>query len=119
MTTEKLVVQLAVVCRAQALRLERQQAELKIVRERNRQLRGRVVRLSRSRDQWRERATQYRPLVNRLRSRAAYYRLSRDVWKVRAGKARAAEGEATAALVRVPPERYASDVLVASRAYHG
>jgi len=118
MSDRELMAQLLLTCRAQALRLERQQAELRTVRERNRELRGRVVRLTRSRDQWKARATGYRALVNRLRSRAAYYRLSRDESEVRA-KTRATEGGATAALLRVQPERYASDVLVASRAYHG
>jgi len=99
MSDRELMAQLLLTCRAQALRLERQNAELRRVRERNRELRGRVARLTRSRDQWKARATGYRALVNRLRSRAAYYQRSAGVWQVRASRtSKTPEGEATGAL---------------------
>ncbi len=109
MNDDQLLRHLLIVTRAQALRLERQQTELRTVRERNRELRGRVVRLTRSRDKWKARATGYRPLVNQLRSRCQWLRISRDLWRHRAlSKTRAAEGEATAALEGRAPDGYAS-----------
>lgn len=54
------------------------------LRRRNTELRSRVTKLEQSRDQWRTRATSYRPLVNRLRTRVQDARRSRDMWKHRA-----------------------------------
>lgn len=57
--------------------------ELAVVRARNRQLRARVVKLERSRDRWKARATGHRTELMRLRALVASSRASRDLWKDR------------------------------------